>query len=100
MTWSSIEEGYRSLVLARCSAEAWSSRKLTSKKFFSVSGVGALLEGKPKLYFRECLGARSSSDVLPESVSCRRMERNFFKGILVFRTKSYEDKMYCFYIVI
>ena len=87
VTWSTIERVHRSFVLARYSAVAWSSRKLTSKKFFRVSGVGALLEGKPKLYLRECLGARSSSDVLPESVSCLRMERNFFKGILVFGTK-------------
>lgn len=44
--------------------------------------MGALLEGKPKLYLVECLPARSSSAVLPESVSSRLMERNFFKGIL------------------
>lgn len=78
---------YRSLVLARCARGARSSRELTSRKFFSVSGVGAWLEGKPKLYLRECLGARSSSALLPESVSSLLMERNFFKGILVVRTE-------------
>lgn len=34
------------------------------------------------MYLVECLPARSSSAVLPESVSSRLMERNFFKGIL------------------
>lgn len=44
--------------------------------------MGPLLEGKPRLYLRECLSARSSSTLFPESVSSRLMERNFFKGIL------------------
>lgn len=44
--------------------------------------MGPLPEGKPRLYLRECLSARSSSARFPESVSSRLMERNFFKGIL------------------
>lgn len=53
--------------------------------------MGPLLDGKPRLYLRECLSARSSWASLPESVSSRLMERNFFKGIL--REDNQDEKL-------